>query len=682
MPNIIQIKRSTGNTNPAANILKRGELAYVEGNGTDTEGRLFIGVRESAGNAAVALAIGGPGSYLTRDTNQNVSGTKTFSTTSLKITGAASNGQVLSASTDGTISFSNVSANAFSTITDGSVNAVANGADTFKLRAGTGISVAVQSNDATHGDNAIISLTGAGPGTIGGVKLQTTVDTATDATVSSSGIKTYVDSRFSEAVSGLDIKASVRAATTYKLQGGIATYNNSTKVLTSATNININDSFIPEEGGVASAGLDGVSLQVNDRILVKNQDNAAHNGIYRVTSIGSGSTPFTLQRADDADSDTEVNPGIFVFVEEGSINEDTGWVLTTDSPITLGTTPLTFTQFAGPGSISAGTGLTRSGNQISLITPVSGANGGTGQTSYAAGDLLYANSGSTLARLAAAATGNVLLSGTTPSWGKVGLTSHITGTLAVVNGGTGATTADAALTNLGANTVGASIFKLANPTQITFLRINANNTVTARTASDFRGDIGAGTGNGTVTSVTGSGGITVTNGSTTPAVSLTAAYGDTTNPYGTKAKNFVLAGPTADPSAAPTFRALVEADLPNISASKITSGILSVDRGGTGATTIAGILKGNGTSAFTAANPGTDYVAPNVRGKVSFVVANNTAGTQTASIKIPPTGSAIENIDNAEVGDIWNSAGVLKLRTGSSTRTILDDDATINGGTF
>jgi hypothetical protein len=83
------------------------------------------------------------------------------------------------------------------------------------------------------------------------------------------------------------------------------------------------------------------------------------------------------------------------------------------------------------------------------------------------------------------------LSGPAGSAGTVDIVSGTTGTLTVARGGTGATTAAAARTNLGATTLGANIFTLANPTAIRFLRVNADNTVTARSAADFREDIGA-----------------------------------------------------------------------------------------------------------------------------------------------------------------------------------------------
>ena len=153
--------------------------------------------------------------------------------------------------------------------------------------------------------------------------------------------------------------------------------------------------------------------------------------------------------------------------------------------------------------------------------PISATDGGTGITSYTVGDLLYANSTTSLARLADVAVGNALISGgvgVVPSWGKIGLTTHVSGTLPVANGGTGATTAATARTALGATTLGANVFTIANPSAITFPRFNADNTVSALSAADFRTAIGVGTGTGTVTSVGGTGtvnGITLTGTVTT-----------------------------------------------------------------------------------------------------------------------------------------------------------------------
>jgi hypothetical protein len=106
--------------------------------------------------------------------------------------------------------------------------------------------------------------------------------------------------------------------------------------------------------------IDGISVAAGERVLVKNQTTGSENGIYVVAS-GSWA------RATDFDASADVADGAFTFVEEGSSNADSGWVLTTDGAITVGTTALSFTQFSGAGQITAGNGLTKTGNQIDVV---------------------------------------------------------------------------------------------------------------------------------------------------------------------------------------------------------------------------------------------------------------------------------------------------------------------------
>jgi hypothetical protein len=129
-------------------------------------------------------------------------------------------------------------------------------------------------------------------------------------------------------------------------------------------------------------------------------------------------------------NETEINVGEGTGIQ---VNEDSVQI----SPTYTGQTSITTL-----GTITSGTW---NGAAVAI------SYGGTGLTTYSTGDILYASSPSALARLTAAVSGNVLLSGTTPSWGKVDLTTHITGTLPIANGGTGATTAPTALANLGLN---------------------------------------------------------------------------------------------------------------------------------------------------------------------------------------------------------------------------------------
>jgi hypothetical protein len=252
--------------------------------------------------------------------------------------------------------------------------------------------------------------------------------------------KAYVDATRT----GLDVKASVRAATT--------------------ANITLSN----------TQTIDGVALAVGNRVLVKNQDTASENGIYVVASGA-------WTRAEDADNSPagEVTSGMFTFVEQGTVNADSGWVLTTDGTITLDTTSLTFVQFSGAGQITAGDGLSKTGNRLDVnvangieisgdnvqlassvagngLTYTSGvidivgtsgrisvsadaidistsyvgqntittlgtvttgtwqgstltyAYGGTGQTTYSKGDLLYASASNTLSKLTAGTNGQTL----------------------------------------------------------------------------------------------------------------------------------------------------------------------------------------------------------------------------------------------------------------------------------
>ena len=189
----------------------------------------------------------------------------------------------------------------------------------------------------------------------------------------SAATKAYVDA----VKTGLDVKDSVKVATT--------------------ANITLS----------GTQTIDGVAVSADERVLVKNQSTGSENGIYDCKA-GSWS------RSSDFDANSEVTSGAFVFVEQGTVNADAGFVLTTDGSITVGTTALSFTQFSGAGQITAGDGLQKSGNTLSTDLK---ANGG-----------VVIESGELAVKLDA---------------------TSITGTLAISDGGTGATSASAARTALG-----------------------------------------------------------------------------------------------------------------------------------------------------------------------------------------------------------------------------------------
>jgi hypothetical protein len=221
----------------------------------------------------------------------------------------------------------------------------------------------------------------------------TGLGTPTDAT--DAATKAYVDS----AAQGIDWKASVRVATT------------ATGTLASAF--------------ADGSTVDGVTLATGDRILIKNQATGSQNGIYVVQATGAPT------RSTDADANAEVTSNFAVFVEEGTVNADSGWVLTNDGAVTVGTTELVFTQFTGLGQITAGTGLTKTGNTLNVV--------GTADRITANGDSIDIAS-TYVGQNTITTLGTI----TTGVW---------TGTdIAVADGGTGSSTAGGAKTNLGFTT--------------------------------------------------------------------------------------------------------------------------------------------------------------------------------------------------------------------------------------
>jgi hypothetical protein len=153
---------------------------------------------------------------------------------------------------------------------------------------------------------------------------------ADPATALGAATKQYVDS----VAEGLHVHASVVAATTANVTLSSALENGDT--------------------------LDGVTLATGNRILVKNQTTKSENGIYIVAASGAPS------RAADFDSPAEIDGGDFVFVTGGTTNDNTGWVQT-NIVGTIGTDAIEFSQFAGAGVVTAGTNVSVTGNQVSVI---------------------------------------------------------------------------------------------------------------------------------------------------------------------------------------------------------------------------------------------------------------------------------------------------------------------------
>jgi len=362
---------------------------------------------------------------------------------------------------------------------------------------GTGVATALGQNVTGSGGIVLATSPTLVTPTLGAASATSVaMTTGTISTAPSGGTdivnKTYVDS----VVSGNNYHAACEYATTADL--GTVTYNNGSSGV---------GATITKTSPFATLAIDGGNPSVGQRILVKNETSGQYNGIYTVTSVGSGSVGWVLTRATDYDQtgtgQNEVAPGDTTFILNGTVNANTQWVQTTDAPITIGTTPLTFVQIGGSTSYTAGTGLTLTGNTFSItntavtagsygsgssvgtftvnaqgqLTAASSTSiaiagsqitsgsvgatvGGTGQTAVATGDLLYGSGTNTWSRLAAGTNGYVLtLAGGVPTWaastggvtsfsaGTTGLTPStgttgaitLAGTLAIANGGTGIT---------------------------------------------------------------------------------------------------------------------------------------------------------------------------------------------------------------------------------------------------
>ena len=287
------------------------------------------------------------------------------------------------------------------------------------------------------------------------------------------------------AAQGLDVKESVRVATT--------------------ANITLS----------GTQTIDGVSVVAGDRVLVKNQTSAAENGIY-VVAAGAWS------RAEDADEPAELNAGTFVFVEEGTTNADSGFVVSSNNPITIGTDAMNWVQFSGTGQITAGDGLIKSGStlavggttdritvnadsvdiaatyvgQSSITTlgtittgtwngsTIDVAHGGTGATSLTSGEYLVGNGTGAIQSVSS-------IPGSDISGDISGNAATVTGIVAVENGGTGASTPAGARAALEATTKYAENNTTLNPVSNTITWTVTHNINTTDVTVQMR-DLGDG----------------------------------------------------------------------------------------------------------------------------------------------------------------------------------------------
>jgi len=306
----------------------------------------------------------------------------------------------------------------------------------------------------------------------------------------------------------------------------------------------------------------------------------------------------------------------------------------------------------GVTSFNAGTtGFTPStatAGAVTLAGTLNAANGGTGQSSYTVGDILYASSSTALSKLADVAVGNALISGgvgTAPSWGKIGLTTHVSGTLPIANGGTNSITESGARQNILPSYTG---------NQNKVLAVNAGGT-DAEWVTNGSG--------GTVTAVSFTGGIiTVANANSTPALTVAGTSGGV--PYFSSASTWAT-------SAALAANALVVGGGAGAAPATVTTGTgvvtaLGVNTGTAGAFVVNGEALGTPSSGTVTNLTGTASI--NINGTVGATTASSGAFTTlSASSTVSGTGFSTYLASPPAIGGTAAAAGSFTTLSASST---------------
>lgn len=394
---------------------------------------------------------------------------------------------------------------------------------------------------------------------------------------------------------------------------------------------------LTNSGTQAALVLDGVTLATNDRVMVRLQTNAAENGVYTVTNVGSGSTNWELTRATDSNrvdpgDPNGVGTGDYYFTREGTLNAGDSHVLTTEpNTMILGYTGLTFTQFSGAITYTGVAPINVTGQQISLTGTVAATNGGTGANTVTTGDLLYGSATNTWSKLPLGAAYRALVvnaGGTQVEWNAISLNqaNAVSGTLGEVHGGTGSSTYT--LGDLLYSSAANTLAKLAGNTTTTkkFLAQTGTGAVSAAPVWDTIA------GSDVVGNITGQAG--------SVANALTAG-------------TYLTSGGTYDGSVARTFT--VDATSAN-TASKV------VARDGSGdfsAGTITATLSGNASTATAATN---------VSGGAANQILYQSSANVTAFATAPSTSGQVLSWNGSAF--VWEAGTISGIPLGSNLNTL------------
>lgn len=321
--------------------------------------------------------------------------------------------------------------------------------------------------------NAQGQLTAAASVPINAVSLTTGTISTTPSNDTDIANKLYVDS----VAQGLNFHAACNYATTTSNVYTVTYNNGASGVGATLTNA----------GALAAFSIDGVTMtsgNIGNRLLIKNQANSAYNGVYTLTTVGSGSVAWVLTRATDYDTSgtgtNEIDAGDFMYVLSGSTLANTSWVQQTPLPITVGTTGLVFTQFGAQIVYTAGTGLTLAANQFSITNTAVTAN------SYGSASAVGTFTVNAQGQLTAASTTNIAIAASQVTSGQLivaqGGTGAATLTGYVKGTGTAALTASATIPNTDISGLGTMAVQNASSVAITGGTINGT-TIGATTAS-------------------------------------------------------------------------------------------------------------------------------------------------------------------------------------------------------